>query len=459
MTTLFATTALLPDGWADNVLIEIDKEGWIVGVDAFKNRKDTVEAEIIEAPLIPGIPNAHSHAFQRAFAGLAERAGGRKETFWNWRDTMYRFVGQLDPEDMEPIAALVFIDMLKAGYTTVCEFHYLHHQQDGKPYPDRAVFSREIIRAALETGIGITLLPALYAWGGFGEKIPADGQKRFLNTVSSLMRLIEELYGEFKDVPQVTLGLAHHSLRAVSPEMLREGTAAVRALLPEAPVHILISSQRHEVNDCVAWSGKRPIAWLLENGVVDDKWCLVHATHMDTGELSALARSGAVVALCPSAEANMGDGVFPLVEYFGAGGRFALGSSSNIMINPMEEMRWLEYVQRLTHHERTLLQSHEIPSVGGTIFDRILSGGARASGRKTGRIEIGHRADFIVIDPDLSGMTDRFRDHILDAAIFSCARNPVRDVMAGGRWVVKDRLHKREEHALERFRAVMAKLK
>jgi formimidoylglutamate deiminase len=441
------------------VLIEIGKDGVIVGVDAFKNPKDAVDAELIESPLVPGIPNAHSHAFQRAFAGMAERASGRKGNFWNWRDTMYRFVERLEPEDMEPIAAQVFVEMLRAGYTSVCEFHYLHHRKDGKPHDDRAVFSREIIRAALETGIAITHMPALYAWGGFGGKVPADGQKRFLNTVSSLMRLIEELHGEFKDAPQVTLGLAHHSLRAVSPEMLMEGTAAMRALNPDAPIHMLVAAQAQEVEDCVAWSGRRPVEWLLENAGLDDKWCLVHATHMDEAETQGLAASGAVVALCPTSEANHGDGIFPLVDYFNAGGRFALGSGSHATVNPMEEMRWMEYVQRLVRRERTLLKRQDIPSVGATILDNVLSGGAQALGRKTGRIEIGHRADFIVLDDDLPAMTDRLRDHILDAAIFACNRNPVRDVMAGGRWVVRNRRHKREDQTLVKFRKVMEKLR
>jgi formimidoylglutamate deiminase len=459
MTTLFASTALLPEGWADNVLVEYDKDGWIVGVDTFKNPDGmNKEAEFVTGPLVPGMPNIHSHAFQRAMAGLAERASGRKDTFWSWRDTMYRFLAFIDPEDMEALAAQVFVEMLKAGYTSVGEFHYVHHQKDGSPYPDRAILSRQIIRAALETGIAVTHMPVLYAYGGFGEKPPAEGQRRFLNTVPQLMRMIEELWGEFQSTPQVTIGLAHHSLRAVSPEMLAEGTKAFRRFLPEAPIHIHAAEQTGEVEGCLEWSGKRPVEWLLEKGGIDDKWCLVHCTHINDEEIKGLARSGAVAGLCPTTEANLGDGIFPLEKYFSAGGSFAIGSDSHVTVSVIEELRWLEYVQRLVHRERTIIKDHDIPSVGATLFDRALSGGARALGRKCGRIEIGHRADFLVLDSNLPFMNGKIRDHILDAAIFAANENPVRDVMAGGRWVVKNRKHKREEAVLERFRKVMGRL-
>lgn len=460
MTTLFAQTALLPDGWADNVLIEYDKDGWITGVDAFKaHAPSTQEAEMAAGPVVPGMPNIHSHAFQRAMAGLTERASGHKDNFWNWRETMYRFLSHIGPEDMEALAAQVYVDMLKAGYTSVGEFHYIHHQQDGTPYDDRALLSRHVVHAALEAGIAVTHLPALYAFGGFGQKPPAEGQHRFLNDVDGLMRIVEEIYGEFKDRPQVTVGFAHHSLRAVSPALLQEGTQAVRKLLPHAPIHIHASEQAVEVENCIAWSGKRPVEWLLENAGIDPAWCLVHCTHVTDAEIAGLAASGAVVGLCPTTEANLGDGIFPLVKYFDAGGRFAIGSDSHISVSVAEELRWLEYVQRLVHRERTLIKDHDIPSVGATLYDRALAGGAQALGRKCGRIDIGHRADFVVLDTDIPVMTGKLRDHILDTAIFAANRNPVRDVMAGGRWVVKNHVHKREEAILEKFRAAMTKLK
>jgi len=460
MATIFAPSALLPDGWAENVLIEYDKDGWIVGVDAGKAEVPAAGlADIAAGPLVPGMPNVHSHAFQRAMAGLTERASGKKDTFWNWRDTMYRFLGFIEPEDMEALAAQVYVEMLKAGYTTVGEFHYIHHQKDGTPYDDRALMSHQIVRAALETGIGITHMPVLYAHGGFGEKPPAEGQKRFLNDVAGVMRIIESLEAEYGQTPQVAVGFAHHSLRAVSPALLAEGTAALRRLLPDAPIHIHAAEQMVEVEGCLEWSQKRPVEWLLENAGADEKWCFIHCTHMTEPEISALAASGVVAGLCPTTEANLGDGIFPLMPYFEAGGRFAIGSDSHISVNMLEELRWLEYVQRLVRQERTLLKDHELPSVGATLYEKTLAGGAQAVGRRVGRIEIGYRADFLVLDMSEPVMTGKLRDHILDTAIFAAARNPVKDVMAGGRWVVRDRQHKREETIAAHFRRVMEKMK
>lgn len=459
MTTIFAPQALLPDGWADNVLIEIDKDGWIVGVDSFKASPPAAgTAEIVSGPLIPGMPNVHSHAFQRAMAGLAERASGKKDNFWSWRETMYRFLALLAPEDMEALAAHVYVEMLKAGYTSVGEFHYIHHDTNGKPYADPAAMSRHMVRAALETGIAITHMPVLYAHGGFGEKPPAEGQKRFISDVAGVMHIVENIYGEFAAIPQVTVGFAHHSLRAVSPAMLHEGTAAIRRLIPDAPIHIHAAEQMAEVEGCIEWSGKRPVEWLLENGQVDDKWCFIHCTHMTPAETQALAASGVVAGLCPTTEANLGDGIFPLVDYFHAGGAFAIGSDSHISVNMVEELRWLEYVQRLLRRERTIISDAELPSVGAMLYERATQGGARALGRKCGRIDIGHRADFIVLDPDMGVMTGKLRDHILDTAIFAASRNPVKDVMAGGRWVVQNGHHKREEQYRARFRAVLSKV-
>lgn len=458
MTTIFAPTALLPEGWADNVLIEIDKDGWIVGVDSFKSDISGGDAEIMTGILIPGMSNVHSHAFQRAMAGMAERSGGKKDNFWGWRDTMYRFLSKIGPDEMEPLAAQLYVEMLKAGYTTVGEFHYVHHQGDGSPYGERSIMSRQIIKAALETGIAITHMPTLYAYGGCGGAPAKIGQKRFLNDVPALMRIIEEIYGEYRTTPQVSVGFSPHSLRAVSAEMLREGVEAFRRLIPDAPVHMHAAEQAGEVEECLAWSGKRPVEWLLENMGIDEKWCLIHCTHMTEAETRALAAAGVTAGLCPTTEANLGDGIFPLLTYFESGGRFAIGSDSHISISVVEELRWMEYIQRLTHRQRTLIQDHDIPSVGGMLYDRALAGGAKAMGRKTGRIETGYRADFVVLDNELPFMEGKLRDHALDAAIFASNENPVKHVMAGGRWVVRDKQHKREEQILKNFRDVMRKI-
>ncbi len=460
MTTLFAPTALLPDGWADNVLIEIDRDGWIVGVDAFKAAPaDGKDVETVAGALVPGMPNVHSHAFQRAMAGLTERAGGKKDNFWSWRETMYRFLIDLTPEDMEAIAAQTYVEMLKGGYTSVGEFHYIHHSREGKPYEDRALMSRQVIKAALEAGIAITHMPVLYAYSGFGAQPPAEAQKRFVNTVPEMMKIVAALEKDYATVPQVTLGFAHHSLRAVSPEMMREGTRAARDLLPQAPIHIHAAEQTTEVEGCLEWSGKRPVEWLLENGNVDERWSFIHCTHLAEAEMEALASSGVVVGLCPTTEANLGDGVFPLVPFFQAGGSFGIGSDSHISISVTEELRWLDYVQRLVLRERTVIKEPDNPSVGEVLFEQALAGGAQALGRRTGKIEIGHRADFLVLDQSLPCMTGKLRDHILDTAIFAVNENPVKDVMAGGRWAIRDRHHKREEQILARYRETMSKFK
>lgn len=459
MTTLFAPSALLPDGWADNVLIEIDKDGWIVGVDSFKaTHNSESEAELLTGPLIPGMSNVHSHAFQRAMAGLTERASGKKDNFWNWRETMYRFQEDLSPEDMEALAAQVYVDMLKGGYTSVGEFHYIHHQPDGTPYPDRAEMSQQMIKAALETGIAITHMPSLYAFGGFAQTAPADGQKRFLNTVTGVMDIIRAVHTEYGHTPQVSVGFAPHSLRAVSPEMLTESVSAFRSIIKDGPIHIHAAEQAAEVEGSIAWSGKRPVEWLLANADIDTNWCFIHCTHMNDAEILGLAKSGVVAGLCPTTEANLGDGIFPLVEYFEAGGTFGIGSDSHITVNAFEELRWLEYVQRLVRRERTLIKNHEIPSVGAMLLEKTLAGGAQALGRKSGKIEAGYRADFLVLDPDLPQMTGKVRDHLIDAAVFASGTNPIRDVMSGGKWAVRNRRHKREDHILERFRDVMKKL-
>ncbi len=257
---------------------------------------------------------------------------------------------------------------------------------------------------------------------------------------------------------QVTIGFAPHSLRAVSAEMLKESTEAFRRLSPKGPIHIHAAEQTGEVNACLEWSSRAPVEWLLANAGVDDKWCLIHSTHVTETEIKALADSGAVAGLCPTTEANLGDGIFPLVKYAKAGGVFAIGTDSNITINMLDELRWLEYIQRLVHHERTIISSHDIPSTGAALFDHAVQGGAQALGRKTGRIEVGYRADLLVLDTELSFMSEKIRDHLLDAAVFAANMNPIRDVMVGGRWVVTDRHHKREEQILQNFKKVMKKL-
>lgn len=456
MTSVFAKTALLPEGWANDVLIGMDEGGRITDVKT--GAAAPPDAVTAGGPVLPGMPNTHSHAFQRAMAGLTERVTGEKDSFWTWREMMYRFAGSITPDDLEAIATRLYIEMLKSGYTNVAEFHYLHHRPDGKPYDDRALTSRVLIESALKAGIGITHLPVLYAHSGFGGAAPNAGQKRFLNNVDEITDMIATLASSYKESPQVRIGLALHSLRAVTPEMLAESVAYLRRQDNDAPVHIHIAEQQAEVDACLDWSGKRPVAWLLDNAAVDENWCLVHATHMEDSETRALAESGAVAGLCPTTEANLGDGLFPLAAYLEAGGKIAIGSDSHISVNMQEELRWLEYGQRLFFQARAVTRIAGSASSGAALYRRCLDGGAQASGHKTGKIAKGYRGDLLVLDGDAPDLAGKSGDDLLDVFIFAADGKLVRDVFCGGRQVVKDGHHAAEATADEAYRAVLKKL-
>jgi formimidoylglutamate deiminase len=457
---LFADRALLPGGWARDVLLEIDASGSLVAV-----RPGAIPADAPRAagPVLPGMPNLHSHAFQRAMAGLAERAGlagtpGEADSFWTWRQTMYGFVGRLAPPQVEAIAAQLYVEMVKAGYTAVGEFHYLHHDPEGRPYADPAEMSERIVAAAETTGIGLTLLPVLYAQGGFGGQPTGPGQRRFRHEVDGFLALVETLQRRHGGNPQRRIGIAPHSLRAVTPEQLRSAADGLTRLDATAPIHIHIAEQVKEVEDCLAWSGRRPVEWLLEHCPPDPRWCLVHATHMTPPETAGLAASGAVAGLCPTTEANLGDGLFPAPPFLEQGGRFGIGSDSHISVSPVEELRWLEYGQRLVHRRRTLLRPGGGASVGAALYGAALDGGAQALGRPIGRLEAGARADLVVLDPALPSLLGREDDVLLDALVFAGNINPVRDVMIGGRWVVREGRHRAEEPVLVAYQAALAAL-
>jgi formimidoylglutamate deiminase len=442
---LFAAQAFLPQGWAESVLFELDETGSISRVTTGAAAGDAPRAK---GPVLPGMPNLHSHAFQRAMAGLAEHArpgANRDDSFWTWRDVMYRFVGQLTPEQVEAIAAQLYVEMLKAGYTAVGEFHYLHHGPDGRPYDDVAEMSRRTIAAAAATGIGITQLPVLYGYGGFGAQKAGEGQRRFLNDPSRLLYIVETLQKSHEDDPQVRVGVAPHSLRAVTPETLDEVTRGLAALDRTAPIHIHIAEQTKEVDDCLAWCGRRPVEHLFETAAPDKRWCLVHATHMTEAETAMLAASGAVAGLCPTTEANLGDGLFPAEPYLADGGRWGIGSDSHISVSPIEELRLFEYGQRLATRRRNVLAGeNEDSSVGARLYKQALQGGAQALGRPLGALEEGCRADLLVLDPDHPDIASLPPERLLDALVFAGNRNPVRDVMAGGQWVVQDGRHRVE---------------
>jgi formimidoylglutamate deiminase len=454
MTALFAETALLPDGWAADVRIDIDPSGDIVAVEA-----DAAPgtAQRLAGPVLPGMPNLHSHAFQRAMAGLAEIGEGAPGSFWSWREVMYRFANLIGPDEVEAIAAQLYVEMLKAGYTAVCEFHYLHHDKDGTPYADPAELSWRIGAAAARAGIGLTHLPVLYRHGNFGAAPPHDGQRRFLNSPDAVLGLAGTVAKAWAGDRQRRIGLAPHSLRAVAPadlSALIEGSAGLDASMP---IHIHVAEQIREVEDCLAWSGRRAVAWLLDHAPVDRRWCLIHATHADPAELAGIAARGAVAGLCPTTEGNLGDGVFGLTGFLAAGGRWGIGTDSHVSVNPVEELRWLEYNQRLAHRRRNLASAPG-RSTGVALWRAALDGGARAAGRRIGRIEVGARADLVVLDAEHPLLWGKHGDRLLDALVFAGNAPLVRDVMVGGTWRVEGRQHPQEEEIAASYRRALALL-
>jgi formimidoylglutamate deiminase len=455
---VFAERALLPDGWATSVLIEIGPRGDIAAV---KPGATPGAAHRAAGPVIPGMPNLHSHAFQRAMAGLTEQTGGDTgagDSFWTWRKLMYSFVDRLTPAELEAIAAQLYVEMLKSGYTAVAEFHYLHHDPAGAAYGDLATMSERILAAAQSTGIGLTLLPVLYGASGFGGQPVAGPQRRFFNSPDRFMRLIEDLKLRHGGNPQVRIGIAPHSLRAVTPEMLNEAVGGLRALDRTTPIHIHIAEQTKEIDDCLAWSGQRPLEWLLSHHEVNEHWCLVHATHAVKSEIAALADSRSVAGLCPTTEANLGDGIFPAESFLRAGGSFGIGSDSHISVSPIEELRWLEYAQRLVTGRRNVLGQPVSGHVGADLYRSALAGGAKASGRNIGRIAPGARADLVVLDGEAPTLLNRRDDVLLDALIFAGNINAVREVFVGGRQLVENRHHIAEHSVLARFQRAMKTL-
>ncbi len=452
---------MLKDGWAENVVIEIDDGGLIRSIETSADAKDCAR---IEGAVLPGMGNLHSHAFQRAMAGLAERTGAGDpalaggDDFWGWREVMYRFLARLTPGQLEAIAGWLYLEMLKAGYTGVAEFHYLHNAPDGAPYDDPCEMSGRIVAGARRAGIALTLLPVLYQTSDFGGRPALDAQARFTKSTGEYLAMLGALHGQYAGAPNFRLGVAGHSLRAAPPEALAEMIEAADTIDPAMPIHIHIAETTREVADCIAWSGAPPVAWLLDHVELDRRWTLVHATHMTEDETARAARSGAVAGLCPTTEANLGDGLFALPAYLREGGRIGIGSDANVTLDPFEELRLLDYGQRLIHRKRNPSLPDEAASIGAGLWRRALDGGATALGAKTGRLAPGYRADLIVIDTSLAGLAGRTGDILLDSLIFAPARDAVRDVMVGGRWVIRDRRHEAEDELAASYRAAIAEI-
>ena len=452
MTVLFAESALLPEGWARDVRLTIDDATG--DLTAVETGADPAGAERLDGPVLPGMPNLHSHAFQRAMAGLAEAAERDPGSFWSWRRIMYRFAAALTPDDLATIAPQLQIEMLKAGYTAVAEFHYLHNAPDGRPYADPAELSRALLAAAGRSGIGMTLLPVLYQDSGFGGLAPGEGQRRFVLPTDRFLSLAADLTRATAGDGQFRVGVAPHSLRAVSPGALADLLAGID---PAVPVHIHIAEQVGEVEESVAWSGQRPVEWLLAHHALDRRWCLVHATHLTGRETDDLAASGAVVGLCPTTEANLGDGLFPLEAFQAAGGVWGIGSDSHISISPVEELRWLEYGRRLVTLRRNVA-AQPGQSTGAALWSRALGGGAVACGRRIGALTVGSRADLLVLDGEHPLTYGRSGDRLVDALVFAGNANLVRHVMVGGRWRVRDGRHDAEIETATAYRRVLDRL-
>ena len=452
MSAFFAERALLANGWASNVRLEIDAHGLLTRIEANASRED---AEIIRGPLLPGMPNLHSHAFQRAMAGLAEVAGNPNDSFWTWRDLMYRLVGQISPQQLGVIARQLYIEMLKGGYTSVAEFHYVHQDPAGKPYADPAELALQISQAAGSAGIGLTLLPVLYSHSGFGGQAPNEGQRRFIHSTDSYLDLQARLRASLAGEAAQQVGLCFHSLRAVTPQQITDVLAAGDE---RCPVHIHIAEQQKEVDDCLAWSGRRPLQWLFEQAPVDQRWCLVHATHAEADEVQQMAQSDAVAGLCLTTEANLGDGIFPAVDYLAQGGRWGIGSDSHVSLSVVEELRWLEYGQRLRDQRRNRLYRSDQPMVGRTLFDAAVAGGAQALGQPVGKLEVGQRADWLVLDGNDPYIATASGDGILNRWLFAGADRQIRDVMVNGRWVVRDGRHAAEDQSSHAFAQVLREL-
>ncbi|MFM9975011.1 MAG: formimidoylglutamate deiminase [Beijerinckiaceae bacterium] len=441
--------AYLPEGWQRNVVVRL-QNGIITSVGGPSDG-----AIRVKGAALPGLPNLHSHTFQRGMAGLAERRGPSGDSFWTWREVMYRFLDKLTPDAVEAIAAMAMVEMLEAGFTSLAEFHYLHHAPDGRPYADIAELAGRIVAAAGETGIGLTLLPVFYAHGGFGGQPAQPGQRRFISADIDAYRALRDAAGKaIRGLAGAVLGAAPHSLRAVTPEQL----SAFQNAVPDGPIHIHIAEQMREVHDCLAWCGERPVQWLLNHAPVDQRWCLIHATHMLPEEIAGVVRSGAVAGLCPITEANLGDGVFAGVDFTRQGGLYGVGSDSNVEISASGELRLFEYSQRLWHRGRNMLAERQGASTGEALYRAALAGGAQALAQPVGAIAAGKRADFVVLDTDHAAFVCGGPAHWLDAYLFNAGNRAIDRVMVGGVTLVEGGYHLKRQAVAARFAQCMAKL-
>ena len=454
--SIWCHSALLRQGWAENVLIRFDDRGQIVSIETGVAAGETDRPmEKLTGTIIAGIPNLHSHAHQRAMAGLGERASGDSDSFWTWRKVMYHFLARINPDQLYHIARMLYLEMLQAGYTRVGEFQYLHHDQSGNPYANRAEMTLQCHQAAHDVGIGFTALPVLYRYSGFGSKPPAEEQKRFINDADGFLEILTCLQQGMDSRDRI--GIAPHSLRAIDEPLLQE-------VLDQTPanwkVHIHIAEQTREVDDCVQWSDQTPLTWLYQRFSPDQNWCLIHATHMSPEETKLLATSGAIAGLCPTTEANLGDGFFNAEQFFSAEGNWGIGSDSQISVSPVEELRWLEYGQRLGTRGRNVLAGEfgESMHTGRNLYSRAALGGALACDGNGGELAVGKQADFILLDDNHPRLYGRSGDNLLNSWIFSGNDNMVSDVFVAGKQVINVNRHKDQDEIRTRFQQTMDQL-
>lgn len=448
MPTIHAAAALLPQGWCHDVRLCI--EG--ARISSLEIGASAMPADERHAIVLPGMPDLHSHAFQRAMAGLAEQRSSPHEDFWSWRALMYRLASKMTPGQMESVASQLYVELLEGGFTRVGEFHYLHHDLDGRPYTDVAEMAVRIGAAAERAGIALTLLPVFYAHSDFGGAPPGGGQHRFVNSLDGYARLLDAVHAALRPLEGAQVGVAPHSLRAVTPEELGE----ITTLAADAPIHIHVAEQLREVEDCLAWSGARPVQWLLDHAAIDPRWCLVHATHMTAHEAQRTAASGAVVGLCPITEANLGDGIFDAPAFTARGGRFGIGSDSNVQIGVAGELRALEYSQRLATRARNVLAS-DSRSTGRAIFDAARAGGTAALGTTDAGLAVAADADLVTLDAQHPALCGRRGDAILDTWIFT-GHALVDCVWARGKKLVEGGRHRHRAAIARRFVTAMHEL-
>ena len=456
--TLWAARAWLPGGWQDSVLLRTDGGGHWLTVQAGQACPDG--AQVLAGPVLPGLVNGHSHAFQRAFAGLAERSEQAGDDFWSWRDRMYRVAAAVDPDSLQAIAAQLYGELLQGGYTQVCEFHYLQHKADGTPYADPLAMSQALIAAARQVGIGLTLLPVLYERAGFELPGLRADQLRFNLQAEAVVQTQRAVQNQARMRTDGTLnaGLAVHSLRAARPASVH--LLARLAEGHDGPIHIHVAEQSAEVRDCLAHTGRRPLAWLANEGLLDARWQLVHATHAEADEIAAVAAAGSGVVVCPSTEANLGDGLTDLSAWLAAGVPLALGSDSQVCRSWREELRWLDYGQRLSLRQRNVAAAPKqgMPSTAARLWTTALDGGRRSAGLPSWGLQVGARADLLVVDQDDASLAGIPPDQILDALVFSSPGRPWRDVMVAGEWRIQAHQQPGSQAAQANFVRVMQSL-